>query len=198
MPEPELDHLTLAIVDDDYDWRHASNGSSRFGAYLDQHAHRLDDNGFPAAGAEFAALAWAIAVAAMSPGYVRIRPDLLAVTANPAEDDPANLVLRITVPLPHRALAHRPGPGPWRDWETDCYDRGPWSPKVDPCPGLMNTLTLTADILLPVPAEALITPTTTRPGTELTRTAKLLVTMLAEHINDRGGPAVASLLGATS
>ncbi|MET8627730.1 hypothetical protein ABZW30_28965 [Kitasatospora sp. NPDC004669] len=190
---PEFDHFTLAVVDDDYDQRY---GDSRFGAYLNEHADQLDDSDCLISGAEFAALVWTVATApTMAPGYVLTRPDLLAVTASPAEDDPADLVLRITVPLPHRALETRPGPGRWLDWENDCYQRGPWSAKVEPLPGRQPVLTLTADILLPIPASELSTPPVPLPRTELTRTAKRTVARLAEHVNTHGGPAVAALLG---
>ncbi|MGW3183858.1 hypothetical protein ACWDD9_31775 [Kitasatospora sp. NPDC001119] len=188
---PEFDHSTLAFVDDDHD--------DRFGLYLGEHADQLDDSDILISGAEVAMLAWTVATApTMMPGYVRIRPDLLAVTATPAEDAPADLVLRITVPLPHRALAARPGPGRWLDWERDCYQRGPWSAQVEPIPDHRPVLTLTADILLPLPADELITPPVPLPRAELTRTAKRVVARLADHVNEFGGPAVASLLGATS
>ncbi|MFD8706121.1 hypothetical protein ACFV1W_26545 [Kitasatospora sp. NPDC059648] len=193
---PEFDHSTLAFIDDDYDERH---GHSRFGLYLDENAAGLDDSDFRISGAEFAALVWTVATApTMSPGYVRIRPDLLAITANPAEDDPADLVLRITAPLPHRVLNTRPGKGRWLDWEKDCHRCGPWSAKVEPIPGRQPVLTLTADILLPIPAEELTVPATPLARTGLTRAAKRTVARLAGHINRIGGPAVAALLGDVS
>ncbi|MFE6745837.1 hypothetical protein ACFVGM_08300 [Kitasatospora purpeofusca] len=192
---PEFDRFTLAVVDDRYDERHASNGHSRFGVYLDHDAYRLDDSGSPLSRAEFAAFAWTIAMSTMSPGYVRLRPDLLAVTAAQAEDDPSGLVLRITAPLPHRVLNTRPGPDRWLDWENDCYRHGPWSAKVEPVPDRRPVLTLTADILLPLPADQLVPPPASWPGSELTRTAKRAVARLAEHVNTHGGPAVDELLG---
>ncbi|MEU9077644.1 hypothetical protein [Kitasatospora sp. NPDC048538] len=196
---PEFDRFTLAVIDDGYDQRHASNGQSRFGAYLDHHADELDDSDCRISGAEFAALVWTVATApTMAPGYVRIRPDLLAVTATPAEDNPTDLVVRITVPVPHHVLNTHPGNGRWLDWESDCYQCGPWSAKVEPLPGQHSVLTLTADVLLPIPANELPAPVTPLPRTELTRTAKHTVARLAEHINQLGGPAVAALLGATS
>ncbi|MFD9692005.1 hypothetical protein ACFWXO_40290 [Kitasatospora sp. NPDC059088] len=190
---PEFDPFTLAVVDEDYDERY---GDSQFGAYLNEHADQLDDSDCLISGAEFATLVWTVAtVPVMAPGYVRTRPDLLAVTASPAEDNPADLVLRITVPLPHRVLNARPGPGQWLDWENDGYRLGPWSAKVEPLPGRRPALTLTADILLPIPADELVTPPVPLPRAELTRTAKRTVARLTEHVNTHGGPAVAALFG---
>ncbi|MEV0187511.1 hypothetical protein AB0I39_03100 [Kitasatospora purpeofusca] len=191
---PEFDRFTLAVVDNGYDERHASNGHSRFGVYLDHGAYQLDDSGSLPSRAEFAVFAWTVATSKMSPGYVRVRPDLLAVTAAQAEDDPADLVLRITAPLPHGVLATRPGGGRWLDWESDCYP-GPWSAKVEPVPDRRPVLTLTADILLPLPAGELLPAPASWPGPELTRAAKRAVARLAEHVNTHAGPAVDELLG---
>lgn len=193
---PEFDRSTLAVIDDDYDRRHASNGHSRFAAYLDRYAGLPQDGEPPYTAAEFAVTTWGIATApVMSPGYVRLRPDLLAVTAHLAEDDPAGLVMRITAPVPHRALATSPRPGRWLDWERDCHDRGPWSPTVEPIPDHRPVLVLSAYLCLPVPTGVLVTPTTNRTGPELTAQAKTSVAVLAEHINRTAGPAVAALLG---
>lgn len=202
---PEFDRFTLAVVDDDYDQRHASNGCSRYGTYLAARVVKANSDGLLETAAEFAAFAWTVATApTMAPGYVRTRPDLLAVTATPNDDDPNDLVLRITAPVPHQALAARPGSARWLDWESDCCQRGPWSPKVEPIPGPRPVLTLTAEILLPVPAgelpipagEWFLSPTAMRRA-ELTDAAKLVVTLLAEHVNTYGGPTVAALLGGT-
>ncbi|GAB7182175.1 hypothetical protein ATKI12_2006 [Kitasatospora sp. Ki12] len=196
---PEFDPVTLAFVDDDYDRRHASDGNSRFGVYLDRYAGLPREGEPPYTGAEFAVVAWGIATApVMSPGYVRIRPDLLAVTAHPAEDDPTALVLRITAPVPHHALATRPRPGRWLDWERDCHDRGPWSPTVEPIPDRRPVMLLSAYLCLPVPAATLVVPTANRVGPELTGQAKAAVAVLAEHVNRLAGPAVAALLGDAS
>nr|BFD92245.1 hypothetical protein KitaXyl93_36050 [Kitasatospora sp. Xyl93] len=196
---PEFDHFTLAAVDDDYDRGHASDGHSRFGVYLDRYAGLPGDDEPLYTGAEFAVVAWGIATTpVMSPGYVHLRPDLLAVTAHLAEDDPSGLVLRVTAPVPHHALAARPGPGRWLDWERDCYDRGPWSPTVEPIPGRRPVMLLSTYLCLPVPADTLVVPTTNRPGSELTRQAKAAVAVIAEHVNRLGGPALAALLGDAS
>ncbi|MFJ9605444.1 hypothetical protein ACIRS1_03710 [Kitasatospora sp. NPDC101176] len=196
---PEFDRFTLAVVDDGYDRRHASDGHSRFGAYLDRHAGLPQDGEPPYTAAEFAVVAWGIAtVPVMSPGYVHLRPDLLAVTAHLAEDDPTGLVMRLTAPVPHHALATRPRPGRWLDWERDCHHHGPWSPTVEPIPDHRPTLVLSAYLCLPIPTDVLITPTTNRTGAMLTHEAKASVAVLAEHVNRIAGPALAALLGEAS
>ncbi|MEU1418659.1 hypothetical protein [Kitasatospora sp. NPDC005751] len=193
---PQFDHHTLAVIDDTHDREQASDGRSRYGAYLTRHAHRLNDDGRPLTPAAFAVAAWRIATAPiMAPGYVRVRPDLHALTVETAEDDPAGIVLRITAPLRHRALAHLPEPGHWQDWEADRWADGPWPTLAEPIPGRRPVLAVTATILLPVPAVLLPTPASTRPGPGLLRDAQHTVTVLADYANRHGAPEVADLIG---
>lgn len=60
--------------DDEYDRICASDGVSRYGAYLDRYAAWFAECGVPTTDAEtFAAAAWRVAVPpVMSPGYVRV------------------------------------------------------------------------------------------------------------------------------
>ncbi|MEU3640010.1 hypothetical protein AB0H23_27800 [Streptomyces albogriseolus] len=53
----------------------------------------------------------------MAPGYVRHRPDLARVTLEHHDEDPAQLVAVIELPLTHSALSPSI-PYTWGDWET--------------------------------------------------------------------------------
>ncbi|MFB7663945.1 hypothetical protein ACFC1R_08355 [Kitasatospora sp. NPDC056138] len=179
---PQFTNGTLAVVDDVHDREHASNGDSRYGSYLTRNARLLHEDGQPLTAAEFACSAWQIATSPiMSPGYVRIRPDLHNITAVQTDDN--ELALRVEVPLRHTALAHRPDRR-LGDWQPDLWsvDRGPFrrlfEPDVDK-PLLLATVTL----LLPVPDHLLIEPGSAEPGWIMTLEAKSVVDELVVWAN---------------
>ena len=182
---PEFDRDTLTFTDDTYDRENASEGGSRFGSYLRLNANLLHEDGEPLSPQEFARSVWLIATSpVMSPGYVRIRPDLRDLTLVMTGEDYDRLALRIEVPLRHDVVAHRlvgqPG-----DWERDPYDRGSgrWARLAEPAAGRRPALLLSATLLVPVPEDILITPTTARPGPVMTREARLAVGLLAKFTN---------------
>ncbi|WP_051836564.1 hypothetical protein [Streptomyces sp. NRRL WC-3742] len=178
---PQFTDGTLAVVDDVHDRERASNGDSRYGAYLARNKRLLHEDGQPLTAAEFACSAWQIATSpVMSPGYVRIRPDLHAVTVVPAAHN--EVALRVEVPLRHSALAHRPDHR-LGDWQPDPWgtERGfgrliePYADKA--------LLLATATLLLPVPDHLLIEPGTAEPGPIMTIEAKSVVEELAVWAN---------------
>ncbi|WP_371481969.1 hypothetical protein [Kitasatospora sp. NBC_00315] len=182
---PEFDRDTLAFTDDAYDRENASEGGSRYGSYLRLNANLLHEDGDPLTAREFARAAWLIATSpVMSPGYVRTRPDLRDLTLVTVGEDYDRLALRIELPLRHDVLAHRPAGQP-ADWERDPYDRGTsrWARLAEPAAGRRPALLLSATLLVPVPEDILITPTTARPGPVMTREAKLAVGLLATFAN---------------
>ncbi|MET9177780.1 hypothetical protein ABZX88_06080 [Kitasatospora aureofaciens] len=179
---PQFTDGTLAVIDDIHDREHASDGYSRYGAYLAHRAHRFHSDGVPLTAAEFAVEAWTTATGpVMSPAYAAVRPDLLAVTAHLGDDD--GMFLRIDVPLRHAALTHRPDRR-LADWTPDLRstDRGPYRRLYWPDTNRAALVT-TASLIIPVPAHELIWPTTTHPGSTLTREAKDAVRMLAIWAN---------------
>lgn len=113
---------TLALVDDDHDRTNASDGVSRYGAYVQKNLDRFRGfDGEPLTVVEFTASAWQVATSPiMSPGYVRIRPDLTSITASVSEDR-EHLVVTINAPIRHDALATEQPRG-LRDWCRDPYD----------------------------------------------------------------------------
>lgn len=192
---PQFDHSTLVIVDDIADRRDASDGRSRYGAYIAHHAGHFHEDGDPLRPTEFAAAAWRIATSpVMAPGYVAVRPDIDRVEVYVDHDGGVQLCAKIG--LRHGALARRPTGHPL-DWE-----RAPWSRPGEPRPALAApertdrpAVLVTATVLLPIPDTILTTPTTAGPGRTLTDEAKTVVAALARHANTHLAPLVADLVG---
>ncbi|MFD7986851.1 hypothetical protein ACFV4M_26195 [Kitasatospora indigofera] len=191
---PQFTAHTLALTDDEYDTVDASGSNSRFDAYLATNAGRLHEDGAPLRPLDFAHAVWRIATSpVMSPGYVRIRPDLAAltlVTTGDYQDQPA---LRIDIPLRHRVLTRRPATL-LGDWERDPWSSSnEWAAPIEP--GLRRpALLLTATLLLPVPEHVLAAPSVARPGPAMTREAKQVLRALVQHAN-ANAHMVADLVG---
>ncbi|MFF2118221.1 hypothetical protein ACFVXH_12930 [Kitasatospora sp. NPDC058184] len=192
---PQFDYSTLIVIDDTADRESASDGHSRYGAYIARHAGHFHEDGEPLRPAEFAAAAWRTAISpVMAPGYAAVRPDIDRIEVYVDPDGGAQLCAKIG--LRHSVLAHRPA-GRLLDWE-----RAPWSRPGEAWPALASpertdrpAVLVTATVLLPVPDTILVTPTTARPGHTLTDEAKTVVATLAEHANHNLAPLVADLLG---
>jgi hypothetical protein len=190
----------IAVVDDDYDVARASDGRSRFGVYLRQHTVTLHDCDELLDAGEFAALVWHIAgTPVMSPGYVRLRPDIHTITPTWSEDGGGRLMFDVAVRLPHALLrTNRTAvPARWRDWQTQPGWDGdggyPWwaEPEDTSRPALLTTTV----IRLPVDdAWSLPRPRHTD-GPGLVADAKRSVVAVAATVNRVAGPVVASLRG---
>ncbi|GGV03991.1 hypothetical protein GCM10010495_14550 [Kitasatospora herbaricolor] len=192
---PQFAAQMLALADDEYDKANGSNGNSRFGAYLAVNAGDLHDDGDPLRPLDFAHAVWRIATSpVMSPGYVRIRPDLNGLALITTGEDYDQIALRIDVPLHHQVLAHRPATRP-EDWRRD-----PWHISTDRWLRLVErdldrpALLLTATLYVPVPQHVLIAPSGARPGPAMTRQAKQMIRNLVEHAN-ANAHLVADLVG---
>ncbi|MFG2903685.1 hypothetical protein ACGF13_01265 [Kitasatospora sp. NPDC048286] len=192
---PQFGHSTVIIVDNLADRRDASDGHSRYGAYIAHHADRFHEDGEPLRPVDFAAAAWRTATSpVMAPGYAVVRPDLDRVEVYVDHDGGAQFCAKVG--LRHNALAHRPT-GRLLDWE-----RSPWSRPGESWPALVSpertdrpAVLVTATVLLPIPDTILVAPTTARPGRTLTDEAKAVVAALAEHANRNLAPLVTELLG---
>lgn len=186
-PVPKVnDRTTYLTIDDEYDTVHASDGLSRFGAYL---ALRLP--AVLSADAEviedpqrWAAFAWATAAPpVMSPGYVE--------WADPVEDvridwdDYGNLIAEIVARTgsPVRLTG-------WAGWDRDWRGH-----LIEPCLAKRVVLGRTLlrvqleDIPLPRP------PRDTSSRQELVVVAKATVRVLAAALHDLTGAALAELGG---
>ncbi|MFD7642318.1 hypothetical protein ACFV4P_16850 [Kitasatospora sp. NPDC059795] len=181
---PDFTRSTLAFTDDVADRRDSSDARSRFGTYLARNTGLLHDDGDPLSAREFAFSVWQIATAPiMSPGYVRHRPDLHALTLVTHGEDMDQVALRIDVPLRHHHLAARPDHR-LADWQRDVWATADGftaltQPSHPTRPALLTTTTL----LLPIPEHTLVAPTATRPGREMTDQAKNAVNALVVWAN---------------
>ncbi|WP_405010999.1 hypothetical protein [Kitasatospora sp. NBC_01539] len=180
---PEFSTRTLAVLDDTTDRERASDGRSRFGVYLTQHARDLHDDDGPLPAPAFAAAVWRIATGPiMSPGYVRIRPDLHHLA--PAVDENGGLVLHIDVPLRHHHLAHRPHSlTDWHDLTNAWADDHRWPILVQPDTSTRPALSATAHLAIPVPGDLISEPSTHEPGPRMTVEAKHTLAALVRFAN---------------
>lgn len=190
---------TLITVDEHADRERASNGYSRYGAYIADRAstfHEYDEPGTPLRATEFAAAAWKVATSPILTGYAYWRPDLQSVSTTFSEN--GELLIKVTLTLWHHDLPadRRPG-SPWQDWEA-AYDLGardskyPRSYQPDVKEGRPAVLTET-HLLLPTSGWDLPTPQHTE-GRALVEEAKHVVHEIARQVNEQAGLMVARLL----
>jgi hypothetical protein len=176
-------------VDRDHDRAAASDGVSRYGAYLRDHAGQFDPWGEAAGGitgdrVEFAIAAFRVATGPiMSPGYIRWHGRVCDYGATWSEHD-RGLLLWVTLAMPSPV---RLG-WDWRGWERDFHDR--YLEPDDRRPAGLVRL----ELRWPVPTDRLPTPSRPRrPGVPNLRDAARTVAVLVEQINATVGPVLAGL-----
>jgi hypothetical protein len=147
----------LLWVDDDYDRAHASDGHSRYSAYLRDRARLFRTEDGPSSDpGEFAQLAFTLArPPIMSPGYVRGHPRVCDTGWCWDDEGRAAVTLALVAPLP-AGLAALLG-GRWRGWQTRGHGaRRVWvEPTENDRPAAYAALTLHVPINpteLPEPA----------------------------------------------
>jgi hypothetical protein len=108
-------------VDEDYDRAYASDGVSRYGAYLRDAAFEpwTDED----QAVELAVFAWERATRpVMAPGYVRCHPRVITARLERSDWD-GSLVARVDLVAPQprwlRGLLAGDGGGVWRDWPIE-------------------------------------------------------------------------------
>jgi hypothetical protein len=117
--------LLVCWVDPDYDRANASDGVSRYGAYVRDYARLFDPwqeapDGVTTDPVEFAMAAFRVATGPiMGPGFVRWHPRVCAYGTE-RSDDSGRLVVSVTLATP--APLALPG-WSWRGWERDFHDR---------------------------------------------------------------------------
>jgi hypothetical protein len=176
-------------VEAEWDRTQASDGISRYGAYLRGHAERFEP--FYGAGAdgvtldpvEFAVAALAVATGPiMSPGYLAWHPRVRDYQASRSEED-GRLLLSVTfaAPAPVRL------PSPWWGWQQE-FDR-----FVDPRDRHYAALTR-LELRWPVATERLHQPQPpTSPGVPNLSDAKAAVGVVVAEISATTGPVLAEL-----
>jgi hypothetical protein len=181
--------LLVCWIDHDHDRASASDGVSRYGAYLRDHAELFDPwqeapgevTGDPV---EFAAAAFKVATGPiMAPGFVRWHGRVCDYGAGRSEDD-GRLLLSVTLAVPSPVRL----PWDWRGWERDFH--GDYLEPDDRRPTGLCRLELRWPVgtdLLTVPA-----PPKVR-GVPNLRDAKTAVADLVCVINATAGPVLADL-----
>lgn len=148
----------IVSVDDGYDWDFAPDGLSRFGAYVDRRAHLFIDESEALTPVALAVALWTIASPpVMSPGYVRVRPTVEAVTCCHA-DEP-NLLLaevRLRVPWPPETTYLDAMAG-WSSW-TPTTDMDGISSRWSAPDEHRRAALLTSLLRVPIGAELLPAP----------------------------------------
>ncbi|MEV6424986.1 hypothetical protein [Streptomyces sp. NPDC051662] len=186
---------TLVRVDHDHDRRNAdSRSGSRFGSYVSARTAELDEEDRTDR-AEFTAWAWRIATPpVMSPGYIDIRPDLSITFDRDEDGDP---IVKVTVPLPHRALARERRPGyEVGDWDARySLNEGTYAQLWAPAYIKRTTVLASATMLVPAKDWTLFVPSDR--AEQLVDDAQQAVEIAARLINEYVGPQVADLLGAS-
>jgi hypothetical protein len=181
--------LLVCWIDHDHDRTSASDGVSRYGAYLRDHADLFDPwrdapQGVTGDPVEFAVAAFKVATGPiMSPGYVRWHGRVQGYDAGRSEHD-SGLLLTVTlaVPAPVRL------PWSWRGWERDFHDR--YREPDDRRPVGLARL----ELRWPVGTGQLPTPSRPRRlGMPNLRDATRAVAVLVEQVNATVGPVLAEL-----
>ncbi|GAA5026150.1 hypothetical protein [Actinopolymorpha pittospori] len=179
----------LVWVDEAHDRAYASDGVSRYGAYLRDCL--LIDEGEPLDAVSFAAMAWRIACQpVMSPGFVRFGRDVSSVRCRRNDENPEELVTDLEVLLPWPVHLDRLRLRGWRDWDRErpwaIDDPGPFIEPAQECRALM----FRADLQLPTSTVGL--PVPALPGVDV-EAAKEAVSLLCQRINAGAGPVLDAL-----
>jgi hypothetical protein len=181
--------LLVCWVDRDHDRAAASDGVSRYGAYLANHAGLFDPWGEAPDGitrdpVEFAIAAFRIATGPiMSPGYLRWHGRVQDYDATRSEHD-GRLVLSVTLAVPSPVRL----PWDWRGWQRDLHDH--WREPDDRRPTGLARL----ELRWPVPTDQLPTPRRPRrAGVPNLPDAARAVAVLVEQANATVGPVLAEL-----
>jgi hypothetical protein len=184
----------ICWIDADWDRSRASDGVSRYGAYLRGHAELFepwDDEepgGITTEPGPFAVAAFRVATGPiMSPGYVVWHPRVLDHEVSYGENpDPRRLILKLTLALrlPLRL------DGPWWSWTKD-LGRDWFEPDEDRHAALASL-----ELRWPLATSTLPRPRPPRrSGVANLADAKASVRALVEEFNATAGPVLARLEG---
>jgi hypothetical protein len=183
----------LFVFNDADDRVLASDGVSRYGAYLRQNAHLFEgwDGQVTRESSEFAAAAWEVATSPiMGPPYLdwsaeRVR----SITFSYSEHD-TSLLVRVEVATPRPAVLGRLRG--FSDWDRgDRWNRGyhvPPNRHLSQGPALLTS----AVVVFPIPTRRLFFPQDA-PGALTVKDAKQSVKQLALELDDLLAPVLAAL-----
>lgn len=190
-------------IDADYDREYASDGKSRFGAYVRQNikgfAECWDGTWDEALHVRFAEQAWRVATGPiMAPGYVRRHPRILSTCLEYSYWDgslAASIELIAPWPQPLRQSSQwikQIGHGWWHDWPMDFSDvyHDPSDEDISKRPYLLASASMrftVPDDEFPVP------PATEHTDDELVELARQSVAVLVAKLNRVVGPVLQRL-----
>jgi hypothetical protein len=182
--------LLVCWIDPDYDRANASDGQSRYGAYLRSHARLFDPwqdtpEGVTQDPVEFAIAAFHVATGPiMWPGYVRWHPRVCHYGVDRNDHD-GRLVVSVTLATP--APLRLPGTS-WRGWERDFHDR--YLEPEDRGPVALARL----ELRWPLDSEKLHRPARPQiPGRPNLVDATTAVAVVVGSVNHTAGPVLAAL-----
>jgi hypothetical protein len=182
--------LLVCWIDLDDDRAYASDGQSRYGAYVRDHARLFDPwqdapDGVTTDPVEFAVAAFRVATGPiMSPGFVRWHPRVYGYGTERNDQD-GRLVVSVTLATP--APLRLPG-YTWRGWERDFHDR--FLEPEDRGPVALARL----ELRWPLAVDQLHRPARPRvPGQPNLVDAKAAVAVLVGSANHTAGPVLAAL-----
>lgn len=169
----------------------ASDGVSRYGVYLRQHADRFAEGLVTGDPAEFAAAAWQVATSpTMAPPYLDWTADRVQSVTFTGSEHAAALIARVQVAVARPAVLA--GVRGFGDWDRgDRWNRGYHTPADDALsrrPAMLTSTLLVFHIgagELYVPADA--------PAALTVDDAKASVRRLAAVLDDRMAPVLAAL-----
>lgn len=171
---------SIFALHESYDLANASDGRSRYGAYLAQHTQRFREwnSELTPLPAEFAAAAFVIATPPiMSPPYVTTHPRVVSATPRWDEDRRCALVVDLATPIADHLADRLPVRAV--DWDRDATS-GRYLPTQD------NHLLAAYSWLtvrIPLPVDLLPEPAYTDTGTAETQTAKRALRTVTNHAN---------------
>jgi hypothetical protein len=187
---PMTAELLVCWIDPDYDRANASDGLSRYGAYVRDYARLFDPwqdaaDGVTIDPVEFAMAAFRVATGPiMSPGFVRWHPRVCAYGAERSERD-GRLVVSVTLASP--APLRLPG-WSWRGWERNFHDR--FLEPEDRGPVALGRL----ELRWPLAVDQLHRPARTRfGGRPNLADATTAVAVVVGSVNHTAGPVLAAL-----
>jgi hypothetical protein len=171
--------VTAFWVEEDYDREYASDGRSRYGAYLAMHTREFTDTDVDAPTADprlFAAAAFTIACAPiMAPGYVRRHPRVHGLSWCWDDEQRVAFEVGLVAPLPEPIAKLLSGRG-WDGWQR--YRQTWWEPDANDRPGAYTVVT----VRVPLPAELVPTPAYTRAGLPELHTARHAVRAVCRQL----------------
>lgn len=202
---------TAFWIDEDYDQAHASDGVSRYGAYVRDRTQEFAEcwdgmcpTDHDAMLAEFASTAWRTATGPiMAPGYVRYHPRITGASlARSGWDSSLTATVDLVVPWPAQLAASRDWQRGawWRDWPTEYRGgvgevyRDPTEEDVTKRPYLLASATLTFPVpTATLPGVPVIALTSPRLVGDLVNRAQETVAALVQALNTIVSPVIETL-----